>query len=116
MGKQKEPELPARQTGAPPPPVIVAAEKTADWREFGFFWYRVLAALSRIAAAYLFFNLGPWVDQSITGRLPNTDGWRQVKDVVDGSTIVSLIIMHGYLLWDMLAVFMPRLRGRKGAS
>lgn len=79
----------------------------------GQFWFRVLAALSRAAAAWIFAEVGIFVDEAIVARFPKEDGWPEARILVHGIAAVVLIVLDVYLAWDTVCVFIPRLKGKR---
>lgn len=72
------------------------------------FWQRVWAALSRLLAL-LIFIVAHWVlNRALAYVVPSNLSGSLIfaQDVI----YVFFLMVYGYLAWDMLTVFVPRLR------
>jgi len=83
----------------------------SEWLEdLATFSHRVFAALLRIVAACVFamadrgFN---WVLDRVFSSAP-----RLYLTLLETVGLVAFGLLYLYLLWDMLCVFVPRLRGK----
>jgi len=83
------------------------------WKDIGDFWWRVFKALQRLlafslfAVAHHFLNLlVDWI----------AGDWKYAGGFTRQVSFVFLLGVYGYLGWDMLAVFVPRLRGAKNET
>jgi hypothetical protein len=80
------------------------------WAEIKSFWLRVLDAVSRLLAAAVF----ALCDRGFQLVLESTvfrSGTRFLV-IVDNIGNVAFLLLDVYLLWDMVAVFVPQLNGR----
>jgi hypothetical protein len=80
----------------------------SDIREF---WNRVWEALQRVAAFFVFAG-AHWLIRAVTVLSTPAD-WPEARLLVEATGWGIFMILYLYLGWDMLAVFMPRLRGKR---
>jgi hypothetical protein len=92
---------------------IRAESAVEEWKKFGIFLVRAIAALARLGLAWIFATTTPYVERAVTAPLPIGGAWDELRSLVHGIGATFLVLLLVYLGWDMLTVFMPWLRGRK---
>ena len=73
------------------------------------FWWRVLSALSRLAALGMFMAVHFLLNHGFEFIVPSdmAASLRFIQDIV----YVVFVLVYVYLAFDMLTVFVPRLKG-----
>jgi hypothetical protein len=84
---------------------------TERWAETKEFWLRCVEALSRLAAAAI-FALADRLFQLLLEYTVFKSGSSFIM-IAENVSNVAFVLLDLYLLWDMLAVFLPQLKGRQ---
>lgn len=83
-----------------------------DWNSLLDFWWEVFLALQRVIAFFLFAGIHRFclvvLDWSL--NLPN---WPQAQQFAHQVSYAFFLALTAFLGYDMLAVFIPFLRGKK---
>jgi hypothetical protein len=88
-------------------------EDLADWRgELRSVWLRVWIAANKALA--LLFAVGIHKVLDIAGEWLIPPGWESCSKLFHGTFFVVFMVIYLHFLWEMLAVFVPSLKGRGG--
>jgi hypothetical protein len=87
------------------------SERAAYWSEINQFWMRVFGALQRFLAFVIFSGIHYISRKLLFWSTP--EGWARPYQLAEGVTWCIFVALYAYLGWDMLTVFMPRLRGKE---
>ncbi len=92
-------------------PMESGSKRANYWLDIAQFWMRVLGALQRVLAFVVFSIVHHYASQLLVWTTPK--GWGRACDLAEGVSWCIFVAVYAYLGWDMLTVFMPRLKGKQ---
>jgi hypothetical protein len=80
--------------------------------DVGEFWLRVFDALQRVVAVLIFAAVHHYLSVAVDQSLPSGSDWDVVRKLAQAINATLFVSLDAYLAFDMLAVFVPWIKGR----
>ncbi|OFW36130.1 MAG: hypothetical protein A3J28_02010 [Acidobacteria bacterium RIFCSPLOWO2_12_FULL_60_22] len=98
----------------PPMASIGEKQKESRWASAGRFGWRFFEALLRVLAFAFFAGIHEGINAILIWATP--EGLTGARDFVIAVNFCVFLLVYAYLGWDMITVFIPRLKGKRNGA